>query len=61
MKEIEDDINRQGDIYFMFLDRKNQYCENDYNTKCNHRFNEIPIKLPMAFFIGQEQKISQFI
>ena len=21
--------------YFMFLGRKNQYCENDYNTKCN--------------------------
>ena len=26
MKEIEDDINRW---------RKNQYCENDYTTKCN--------------------------
>ena len=26
MKEIEDDINRW---------RKNQYCENDYATKCN--------------------------
>ena len=21
--------------YFMFLDRKNQYCENDYTTKWN--------------------------
>ena len=21
--------------YSMFLDRKNQYCENDYTTKCN--------------------------
>ena len=21
--------------YFMFLDRKNQYCENDYTTRCN--------------------------
>ena len=44
----------------MFLGRKNQYCENDYNTKCNHRFNEIPIKLPMAFLIEIKPKIAQF-
>ena len=31
MKEIKDDINR----YCMFQGRKNQYCENDYTTKCN--------------------------
>ena len=31
MKEIKDDLER----YTMFLGRKNQYCENDYTTKCN--------------------------
>ena len=46
MKETKDDINRWRD--FMFLDRKNQHCENDYTTKCNLQINVILIKLPMA-------------
>ena len=33
MKEIKDD--KQMERYSMFLGRKNQYCENDYTTKCN--------------------------
>ena len=33
IKEIKDD--KQMERYSMFLGRKNQYCENDYTTKCN--------------------------
>ena len=33
MKEIEDDTNRSRDT--MFLDWKNQHCENDYYTQSN--------------------------
>ena len=42
--------------YTMFLDWKNQYCENDYTTQGNLRFKAISIKLPMAFFTELEQK-----
>ena len=34
MKEIKDDINRWRDIACSWV-RKNQYCENNYTTKCN--------------------------
>ena len=35
MKEIKDGINRWRDIPCCWIGRKNQYCENDYTTKCN--------------------------
>ena len=34
MKEIKR-LHKQMERYSMFLGRKNQYCENDYTTKCN--------------------------
>ena len=45
----------------MFLDWKNQHCENDYTTQAIYRFNAIPIKVPPALFTELEQKISQFV
>ena len=44
----------------MFLDWKNQYCENDYTTQI-YRFSAILVKLPMAFFIETEQKFLPFV
>ena len=45
----------------MFVDRKNQYSENEYITKASYRYNATPIKLPTLFFRELEQIISQFV
>ena len=34
----------------MFLDRKNQYCENDYTTKCNLQIHCYPCQITSGIF-----------
>ena len=57
MKEIKDDINRWRDISCSWVGRIN-IVKMTILPNTVHRFNVIPIKLPMAFFTGLEQKIS---
>ena len=59
MKEMKDDINRWRDIPCPWVGRIN-IVKMTILPNANHRFNVIPIKLPMAVFIELEQKISQF-
>ena len=48
MKEIKDEINRWRD--FMFLDRRNQRCDNDYTTKCNLQIQCDPYQITNDIF-----------
>ena len=45
----------------MFLDQKNQHCENDSTTQSNLQIQCNPYQTTMAFFTELEQKISQFV
>ena len=48
MKEIKD--GKQMERYSMFLGRKNQYCENDYTTKCNLQIQCDPYQITNSIF-----------
>ena len=60
MKEIKDDTNRWRDIPCSWVGRIN-IVKMTILPNAVYRFNAIPLKSPVAFFIELEQKNSQFI
>ena len=59
MKEIKDDINRRREP--IFLGRKNQYCENDYTTKCNLQIQCDSYQIPNENFHRTRTKNYTFL
>ena len=60
MKEIKGDLNRWRNIPCSWVGRINIVKMTVLPNEI-YRFNPIPFKLLMAFFIELEQQISQFI
>ena len=57
MKEVKDDMKRWRDIPCTWVGRIN-IVKVTILPNAIYRFNVIPVKLPIAFFIGLEQNFS---
>ena len=55
MKEVNI-WHKQMERYSMFLGRKNQYCVNDYTTKCNLQIQCNPYQITNGTFYGTRIK-----
>ena len=61
LQDTDERLKKQVERYSMFLGRKNQYCENDYTTRCNIQIQCDPYRITNGIFHRTRTKISQFI
>ena len=63
MKEIKEDVKRWMERLTMFLDWKNQYCQNDYSVPGNPQTQCNPYQIMNGFFFFAhlDQKILKFV